>query len=75
MTTLETARLRTRTLREDCVILENRLLALAILAKQTGLIEEEAAERETLRRMHAALLPEVIDAYADLYLIGKGETP
>lgn len=70
MTPLETALARARTLRDDCVILENRLLALAILAKQTGLTEAEAAERQMLRQMHAVTVDEVIDAYADLHLIG-----
>jgi len=67
---IETALLRARALRDDCVILENRLLALAILAKQTGLTEDEALERQAVRRMHAVTVDEVIDAYADLHLIG-----
>jgi len=70
MTPLETALHRAQTLRDDCVILENRLLALAILAKQTGLTEDEATERQLLRQMHAVTVDEVIDAYADLHLIG-----
>jgi len=70
VTALESALLRARTLRDDCVILENRLLALAILAKETGLTEDQTIEREMLRRMHAVVVSEVIDAYADLHLIG-----
>ena len=70
MTALESALLRARTLRDDCVILENRLLGLAILAKQTGLTEDETTERHALQRMHAVVVSEVIDAYANLHLIG-----
>jgi hypothetical protein len=70
VTILEAALLRARTLRDDCVILENRLLALAILAKETGLTEDETTERQALKRMHAVIIDEVIDAYADLHRIG-----
>lgn len=56
---------RAQLLREDCRIVENRLHALAVMAKQTGLTEDEATERETLQRMHTVLVSEVIaDAFS-----------
>ena len=74
-TRLEITQARLEVLREDCRIVETRLFALAIEAIDPGLTEAELLERQTLQQMHAQLVHETIDAFAELYYLSEGVRP